>query len=191
VLLAEAGQYDKENTLTWTMPLQYSEEYSSTDITVGGGSPTVQIPAASGVAVLAVLGGLLAAMWPCLFQLTAYFILPMAGMSAGEGTQASRRRGAGSVLLRARLHHRIHSGRSNRRVRLTAAIGYGLLLPVAAYLSIGAGVILLGMVFRVAAKSRAPLVCKMPIARKISNSGKTSAWKSMVVGVAFATRCMT
>jgi hypothetical protein len=48
------------------------------------------------------------------------------------------------------------------------------------------GVILLGMAFRVAAKARALLVCKMPIAHKTSNSGKTPACESMVVGVAFA-----
>jgi cytochrome c-type biogenesis protein len=59
------------------------------------------------------------------------------------------------------------------------------------YLSIGAGVILLGMALRVAVKARAPLVCKMPIARKVAGNGRTSPWESMIVGVAFATGCMT
>ncbi len=65
----------------WDLPLVYSDEYSSGDIVLGGAEGTLYVPAVSGVAVFAVMGGLLAAMWPCLFQLTAYFIPAMAGMS--------------------------------------------------------------------------------------------------------------
>ena len=59
------------------------------------------------------------------------------------------------------------------------------------YLSMGAGVLLIGMALRVAAKVRAPLVCKMPILRNSAGNGATSPWESMLVGVAFATGCMT
>lgn len=196
VFPAEAGQFDEKSALHWNMPLQYSEEYSSSAVAVGGGSPTVQVPAASGVAVLAVLGGLLAAMWPCLFQLTAYFIPAMAGMSMSDASKAKGLKPRGDVV---RVAFFFVLGFTIVYTAAGAIVGYGSqqlsgmdsFFQWQRYLSIGAGVILLGMAFRVAAKARAPLVCKMPIARKASNSGKTSAWESMIVGVAFATGCMT
>lgn len=44
--------------------------------------------------ILALLGGMLAAMWPCLFQLTVYFIPALAGVAmqdAGASKGARRR----------------------------------------------------------------------------------------------------
>jgi hypothetical protein len=45
--------------------------------------------------ILALLGGMIAAMWPCLFQLTVYFIPALAGVAmqqAGGGSDRARRR---------------------------------------------------------------------------------------------------
>ncbi len=40
-------------------------------------------------------------------------------------------------------------------------------------------------------RARAPLACKMPIASRMAHKGVTSPWESMLVGITFATGCMT
>jgi cytochrome c biogenesis protein CcdA len=60
------------------------------------------------------------------------------------------------------------------------------------YLSIGAGIILIGIALRVAVRARAPLVCKMPLVSRMANKdGMSSPWESMLIGITFATGCMT
>jgi cytochrome c-type biogenesis protein len=196
VLPAEEGQAAVENVLRWELPIQYSAEYKSSDILIGVANQTTYAPKVSGVAVLAILGGLLAAMWPCLFQLTAYFIPAMAGMSMHDASNSSDlkpRLGVVKIALFFVL------GFTVIYTLAGAVIGYGSqqlssmesFYTWQRYLSIGAGILLMGMALRVAASARAPLVCKMPILSKASGSGMTSPWESMLVGVAFATGCMT
>jgi cytochrome c-type biogenesis protein len=146
--------------------------------------------------ILALLGGMLAAMWPCLFQLTVYFIPALAGI-AMQDTAASK---------------------SARRVQVIQAafffiLGFtilytatGALIGFAAerlgdtaqfevwqrYFGIVAGVVVMGLAVRVAAKARAPLVCRMPVLARMAHSNKpASRVEMMVAGVAFATGCMT
>jgi cytochrome c-type biogenesis protein len=146
--------------------------------------------------ILALLGGMLAAMWPCLFQLTVYFIPALAGI-AMQDTGASK---------------------SARRVQVIQAafffiLGFtilytatGALIGFAAerlgdtaqfevwqrYFGIVAGVVVMGLAVRVAAKARAPLVCRMPVLARMAQSNKpASRVEMMVAGVAFATGCMT
>ena len=60
------------------------------------------------------------------------------------------------------------------------------------YIGIVGGIIILVMALRVAAKVRAPLVCKMPILSKMSNQKRPAKpWELMLAGLAFATGCMT
>jgi cytochrome c-type biogenesis protein len=146
--------------------------------------------------ILALLGGMLAAMWPCLFQLTVYFIPALAGVAMQEG---------GS------------SGVSRRRQVLTAAfyfiLGFtliytatGALIGYAAgrlggteeleawqrYIGVAAGIVVLGLALRVAAKVRAPLVCRMPLLSRMAHgNAPATRTEMMVAGLAFATGCMT
>jgi cytochrome c-type biogenesis protein len=190
------GEEATNNVLSWDLPIQYTNEYASPDVMLGGEDATIYTPTVTGVAVLAALGGLLAAMWPCLFQLTAYFIPAMAGMSMNEASSASGLKPRGDV---ARVAFFFVLGFTIVYTLAGAVIGYGSqqlsgmdsFYSWQRYLSIGAGVILLGMALRIAVKARAPLICKMPIARKVAGNGRTSPWESMIVGVAFATGCMT
>ena len=147
--------------------------------------------------ILALLGGMLAAMWPCLFQLTVYFIPALAGVAMQN---------AGS-----------ESGRGQRRQVLTAAfyfiLGFtllytatGALIGFAAqrlgdagefevwqrYFGVAAGVVVIALALRVAAKVRAPLVCRMPVLSGMAHTKKpASRVEMMVAGLAFATGCMT
>ncbi|MFQ5872879.1 MAG: cytochrome c biogenesis CcdA family protein [Dehalococcoidia bacterium] len=196
VFPAPDGVESSGNILRWVLPLQYSEDYVSSEVALGVPTTGPIIPRVSGVAVLAVLGGLLAAMWPCLFQLTAYFIPAMAGMSMQEASTAKGLRPRVGVVRTAFF---FVLGFTMIYTLAGAAIGFGSqqLANMESfylwqrYLSIGAGVILFVLAFRVAARARAPLVCKMPIASRMAHKGVTSPWESMLVGVTFATGCMT
>lgn len=182
--------------MTWSLPLKYSDSYSSSEVAHGLATSTFTMPAMSGVAVLAVMGGLLAAMWPCLFQLTAYFIPAMAGMSMQDASSAQ---GVKPRIGVVKIAIFFVLGFTIIYTLAGALIGYGSqqlsnmesFFYWQRYISIGAGVILLGLALRVAARVRAPLVCKMPIVSKMASNGVTSPWESMVVGVTFATGCMT
>lgn len=147
--------------------------------------------------VLALLGGMVAAMWPCLFQLTVYFIPALAGVAMQEARDPS------------------HPGR--QRQVLSAAfyfiLGFtvvytvtGALIGLATqqfggsaqfeawqrYVSVAAGVIVIGLSLRVAAKARAPLVCRMPLLSHLSRSKRPATrLEMMLAGLAFATGCMT
>jgi cytochrome c biogenesis protein CcdA len=60
------------------------------------------------------------------------------------------------------------------------------------YAAIGGGIMIIILALRVAAKVRAPLVCKMPVLSKIAHSQKTAnPFELMFAGLAFATGCMT
>ncbi|MBI4215889.1 MAG: cytochrome c biogenesis protein CcdA [Chloroflexi bacterium] len=149
------------------------------------------------LSILAVLGGLVAAMWPCLFQLTVFFIPTLAGISMQEASS--------SVPLR-------------RRFQVVKAafffvLGFTLVYTAAGatigflaerlvdtpdfaqwqrYIGIGGGIIILALAVRVAAKARAPLVCKMPVLSKMAHSKQAAGpLELMFAGLAFATGCMT
>jgi cytochrome c biogenesis protein CcdA len=60
------------------------------------------------------------------------------------------------------------------------------------YVGIGAGVLVLLLAVRVAAKVRAPLVCKMPLLSGMGRKpGGANPLEMMLAGLAFATGCMT
>jgi cytochrome c-type biogenesis protein len=60
------------------------------------------------------------------------------------------------------------------------------------YFGVAAGVIVIGLALRVAAKARAPLVCRMPVLSSMAHSNKpASRLEMMIAGLAFATGCMT
>jgi cytochrome c biogenesis protein CcdA len=146
--------------------------------------------------ILALLGGMLAAMWPCLFQLTVYFIPALAGVAmqeAGEpGASANR------LVLRAAFFFIL--GFTIVYTATGAVIGYaaqrfGGTAEFEAwqrYFGVGAGIIVIALALRVAAKVRAPLVCRMPVLSGMASSKKgATPIEMMLAGLAFATGCMT
>lgn len=174
---------------TWHLPLLLPQ---------GGGSG--EAPAGPGgrwALILALLGGMLAAMWPCLFQLTVYFIPALAGVAMQETGDPAK----GSVnrqVLRAAFFFIL--GFTMVYTATGALIGYaaqrfGGTAEFEAwqrYFGIGAGVIVIGLALRVAAKVRAPLVCRMPVLAAMADSKKgATPIEMMLAGLAFATGCMT
>lgn len=146
--------------------------------------------------ILAVLGGMLAAMWPCLFQLTVYFIPALAGVAMQDagGATGSRRR---QVLVAAFF---FIVGFTLVYTATGALIGFAAqrlggtsqFEAWQRYFGMGAGVIVIGLALRVAAKARAPLICRMPVLSSMAHSGKPATRvEMMLAGLAFATGCMT
>lgn len=172
------------STVSWQMPLGLPAAES-----VGGFG-------ISGAGLLALFGGLLASMWPCLFQLTAYFIPTLAGLSVAEAGL-----GGAAVVKRQVL-------RTAFFFVLGIVVVYTLAGALAGYaaqslagsalfeiwsgpLTIVAAVFIIAMAVRVAVRARAPLVCKMPLVGHLAGNGPTGALGTMATGLAFATGCMT
>jgi cytochrome c-type biogenesis protein len=147
--------------------------------------------------ILALLGGMLAAMWPCLFQLTVYFIPALAGVAmqdAGDGAKGSANR----QVLRAAFYFIL--GFTIVYTATGALIGYAAqrfggtaeFESWQRYFGVGAGIIVIALALRVAAKVRAPLVCRMPVLARMADSRKgATPIEMMLAGLAFATGCMT
>jgi cytochrome c-type biogenesis protein len=153
------------------------------------GGAASDVPALSIPLVFALFGGILASMWPCLFQLTAYFIPSVAGLSLDEARAGT---GRADVLRTAILFV------SGIVVVYTLA---GLLAGLAAQSLSGtalfeswrrpltaiAGVVILAMAARLALRARQPLACAMPV----SAPRRSSGIGTIALGLAFATGCMT
>ena len=153
----------------------------------GGDGLPVSLPA-----LLALFGGLLASMWPCLFQLSAYFLPSVAGLSLAEADRGVRK---APVLRTAVL---FVSGIVAVYTVAGAAAGFAaqslsgtsVFDQIRGPLTVGAGVVVLAMAARIAVQARAPLVCKMPVMRMAGRFG-SGPLGTVVLGLAFATGCMT
>jgi cytochrome c-type biogenesis protein len=173
---------------TWHLPIALPNASSSSADPVGFGQ--------SWALILAVAGGMVAAMWPCLFQLTVYFIPALAGVAMREGgssTTAGRRQ-----VLRAAFYFIL--GFTLVYTATGALIGYAAqqfgdtsqFEAWQRYIGMGAGVIVIGLALRVAATVRAPLICRMPLLSRMTRSNApASRTEMMLAGLAFATGCMT
>ena len=173
---------------TWHLPLMLPEGSAASAGPAGLGQ--------SWALILALAGGMVAAMWPCLFQLTVYFIPALAGVAMREGGSslpAGRRQ-----VLRAAFYFIL--GFTLVYTATGAVIGYAAqhfgdtsqFEAWQRYIGVAAGVIVIGLALRVAAKVRAPLVCRMPILSNLSRSNApASRTEMMLAGLAFATGCMT
>lgn len=145
-------------------------------------------------ALLALLGGILASMWPCLFQLSAYFLPSVAGLSL---EQAQAARAPRLPVLRTALL--FVSGIVLVYTLAGAAAGFAaqslasnaLFDAARRPLTLLAGAVVVAMALRVAVRARAPLVCRMPVVSLAGRFGGDGPLGTMALGVAFATGCMT
>lgn len=174
---------------TWHLPVIVPGAVEGAGMPVGFGQ--------SWGLILALLAGMVGAMWPCLFQLTVYFIPALAGIAmqeTGEVSKQSRRR----QVLRAAFFFIL--GFTLVYTATGALIGYAAqrfsdtsqLEVWQRYFGIAAGLVVIALALRVAVKVRAPLVCRMPVLSWMSRSNKAAGpLEMMLAGLAFATSCMT
>lgn len=174
---------------TWHLPLILP--------TVGAGA---EAPAGLGEQwglILALMGGMVAAMWPCLFQLTVYFIPALAGIAmqdTGDQPKRSQRRQVMVAAFYFILGFTLVYTATGALIGFAAQqLGDTAQFDVwQRYVGIGAGIVVIGLALRVAAKVRAPLICRMPILSRMANSKKPATRiEMMLAGLAFATGCMT
>lgn len=165
--------------LQWRTPIAYSSAATNP----AGASPAL---------LLSLFAGLLASMWPCLLQLTAYFLPSVAGLSLAEADRGVRR---APVLRTAVL---FVSGIVVVYTLAGAAAGFAAQSLSASTIfdsargpiTVVAGLIVLAMAARIAVQARAPLVCKMPVLNMAGRFGN-GPLGTVALGLAFATGCMT
>ncbi|HKZ51402.1 MAG TPA: cytochrome c biogenesis protein CcdA, partial [Dehalococcoidia bacterium] len=184
LVLPQANDEGAQSVLYWALPIVYPSGLSQARF---------QFTWAS---LLALLGGVLSSMWPCLFQLTAYFIPTLSGISM---SQAQRRDNPALVRLRVMKTAAFFIlGFAIVYTAAGAAAGFAaqslngtsLFWTLRRPFSIVAGLVILVMALRLAANARAPLVCKMPVASSLSKKN-TGYLGTMLLGLAFATGCTT
>lgn len=172
------------SSLRWALPLSFESD--------GAMSP-FGLPWAS---ILALLGGMLGAMWPCLFQLTVFFMPTLAGVGAEQAAMGDKR------AMRRRIGRAAFFFVLGFTIVYTAAgalIGFAAqhlqdtsqFLTYQRYFGVAAGLVILFLALRVAVRGRAPLVCKMPLVPRMRSSSGATAREMMMAGLAFATGCMT
>jgi cytochrome c-type biogenesis protein len=173
------------HSLSWSLPIAYQ------------GAKGISPLGISGASILSLVGGMLAAMWPCLFQLTVFFIPALAGLSMEE---ASGKVGVSSRLRVIKAAGFFILGFTTVYTAAGALIGYVVqqfgsnpeFEQWQRYLGIAGGIAIIILAIRTAARARAPLVCKMPVLSKMANTSKASSpLELMFAGLAFATGCMT
>ena len=174
VMTAELSVEGVAGDLRWERPFG----------TARGGAPVLSLPL-----ILALFGGMLASMWPCLLQLTAYFIPSVAGLSIEEARSGVVRT---SVVRTALLFvsgivivYTLAGFVAGLAAQSFAATN--LLETARRPLTLVAGLVIVGMAVRLALRARQPMVCHMPT----SAPSRRSAAGTVLLGLAFATGCMT
>ena len=149
--------------------------------------------------LLALFGGLLSSMWPCLFQLSVYFVPTLAGISARRpGSESTALEEASSARLRIVKTAGafvlgfviVYTAAGAAAGFAAASLDTSILWTVRRPLSIAAGVVILILAVRLAANGRAPLVCKMPIGNFLGRKN-VGYLGTMLLGLAFAIGCTT
>lgn len=181
-LLLPATATGSRTALLWTTPLIYPESLA-------------QPPRISVGLFLTLATALLAAISPCLLQLTAFYLPTLAGVSMD-----AREHGTLSALDRGRVLGIAFLFVAGFTIPYTlggALIGgMGQVLAERGWLNptgpivITAGVIMVLMAGLVAYRSRAPLVCKLPLPAGFRQSQRVPFIETFVSGFAIATGCV-
>lgn len=186
--------------VSWDLPLRYRGSGLTADPIFRGrpASPAgLEISGVGIATILGLFGGFLASMWPCLFQLTAYFIPSLAGISYADARDKQAPVAIRRQVFKTALFFVL--GIVTVYTVTGAIIGYAAQslsgLPFFADwqrpLSLIAAAFIVVMAIRVAVQGRAPVVCKMPILSRFGAQGPTGPFGTMLLGLAFATGCMT
>ena len=181
LLLPQQGDAPR-TALEWQTPIEYPHS----------------VVAPSGLSlglILSLAAGLLAAISPCLVQLTAFYLPTVAGLSAeavnAENSEARRRR---RVLGTAALFILGFTIPYTAGGALMGGMGQALaasaLLTPTGPIAEGAGVLMIVMAGVVAYRARAPLVCRLPVPATLQRSTRLGILGAFVSGFAIATGCL-
>jgi cytochrome c biogenesis protein CcdA len=181
LLLPQEGEAPRA-ALEWQTPIEY---------------PTsIQQPRGLSFGLLVSLAaGLLAAISPCLLQLTAFYLPTLAGLSADAAnaglTDARRRRrllGAALLfVLGFTIPYTVGGALMGGMGQVLASTD--LLTPTGP-IAEGAGVLMIIMAGVVAFRARAPLACRLPLPTTVQRSRRLRLIGPFVSGFAIATGCL-
>ncbi len=168
--------------LQWDTPVQY---------------PTsVRQPLALSLGLLlSVAAGLLVAISPCLLQLTAFYLPTLAGVSmdvaqrGGPFGRERRRILTTALLFVLGFTIPYTAGGALLGGMGQALVGSGLLSPTGP-IAEGAGVTMILMAGLVAYRSRAPLVCRLPLPAAIQQGKGVALLAPFISGLAIGTGCL-
>ena len=182
--LVVRNAYDPEDaprTLVWNLPIDYPAEENVLT------SPTL---------IAALSAGLLSAtLTPCLLQLLVVYMATLTGLSAeqmsrGDLVPAVTRRRMVTIALV------FVAGFTAFYTFAGAVIGYAgrsaqiIFDSASREMAIGTGVLVIVMGIWMGIKSRAPLVCRMPMPKRVSGGDRTGYVRSFLLSVGFSLGCM-
>ncbi|MFQ5922345.1 MAG: cytochrome c biogenesis CcdA family protein, partial [Anaerolineales bacterium] len=191
------GNVSVSNTFTWNLPLPNGLSILNDPLAAEAASETstpeqaISGPQLTWPALFAIMGGMLAALSPCLMQLAAYYTAVIVSAGTAERDFSTAR----SHLM---------------KVGVIFVVGFVLVYTAGGAVagliggslqelefvqrwsrpaSMAAGLILILLAFRVAYRARAPLVCRLPLKPpKENSSGMVDA---AAMGATFAFGCLT
>jgi cytochrome c-type biogenesis protein len=184
------GVVSSSNTFKWELPLPGGlglvKGPEQLEVTAVGGNRALSWPA-----LLAIMGGMLTALSPCLLQLGAYYAAVLAGAGSKPGQVRRARKhlintaiffaGGFTLIYTAGGFVAGHIGGSLQQL----AVVQQWSRPI----SIVAGIVIILLAVRVAVQAKAPLICKLPLRNNGGNkSGKIG---SAVMGASFAIGCLS
>lgn len=145
--------------------------------------------------IFSLAAGLLAAISPCLLQLTAFYLPTLAGVSmdtlqADAPPQADRRRLLTTALLFILGFTIPYTAGGALMGGIGQALAASGLLRPDGPVAVGAGLVMIVMAGLVAYRSRVPLVCKLPVPAAIRRSRRLPFLETFVSGFAIATGCL-
>lgn len=175
---------DAPRTAVWQAPIQYPAELLARK----GFTP---------VMVLALAAGLLSAvLTPCLLQLIVIYLATLTGLSGGQLARP------GAVP--------VDAGRRMLYIALAFVGGFSVLFTVTGAVighagkevqlflaersrdvSIGAGILMIAMGLWIGAKTRVPMVCKLPFAGVASRLDQKNIFGPALMAAGFSLGCMT
>lgn len=174
-------------TLEWQQPMPFGVGALNTE----DSGVTFRMPALSFGAVAAIFSGMFAALTPCMLLLAAYYAAVLSGTAAAssEDKAGAERRllltGVTFVVGFTAVYTAggIIAGYIGESVTRFENVG-----SYARPVSIIAGIIVVAMGLRMASQARVPLVCKMPLFNRPTQTG----WfGSVVMGSMFAIGCLS
>ena len=145
--------------------------------------------------LLSLAAGLLAAISPCLLQLTAYYLPTLAGVSmdaprTDTAPTADRRRVLTAALLFILGFTIPYTAGGALMGSMGQALAASGLLTPTGPIARAAGIVMIALAGVVAYRSRAPLVCRLPMPAVIRQSRHLPFVETFVSGFAIATGCL-
>jgi cytochrome c-type biogenesis protein len=181
-MLLPAASTGARATLVWDTPIDYPASIEQPHaLTLG--------------LLLSLTAGLMAAISPCLLQLTAFYLPTLAGVSAAaaaEGLTPARQRRtvlgtAGLFVLGFTVPYTIGGALMGGIGQTLADNGF---LDEEGPIVVGAGLVMILMAGVVAYRAKAPLVCRVPLPGAVRRRRRLALLTPFISGFAMATGCL-